>query len=504
MRITNKIIQNNSLSNINTNKLLQDKLSTQISTSKKLERPSDDPIVALRSLRLRTSVNQTDQFLNKNVQDAASWLQVTEDAIGTLSDIITDMRKQYVKGTSDNLTVADRQIIIENLTSLAAEVYNTGNVDFAGRSVFTGYRTNSTLTFEQSEDISYTIWEDFEWEDMDSITYVTEPDYSSDTAVEQDVRSDSIKRYRLSYNALDETKIPSLTIKSTDVSVTGGTAVDSDGDGVNDATTVTPLVVSETDEPDPYTLALNDKNAVILVPETGELLFGENVAASLSDTDIEMEISYDKTSWNKGELKPEHYFKCKNNDESIEYNYDSSPEGEICYNIGVNQNLRINTTASECFTHNITRDIDDIINCLNEVDEIENTISTLESEYDAIPETDTAQRTIKQNQIDAAKKAETYLNGKLSAMMGEGITKADGYLDQNNIALTNVGTRSKRLELIENRLSTQLSTLTELKSDNEDVDIAETAIKLSSAEYAYEASLMATSKIIKESLLSYL
>ena len=42
MRMTNKIMQNNSLYNINNNKLLQDNLSTQMSTQKKITRPSDD------------------------------------------------------------------------------------------------------------------------------------------------------------------------------------------------------------------------------------------------------------------------------------------------------------------------------------------------------------------------------------------------------------------------------------------------------------------------------
>ena len=172
MRITNKIIQNNSLNNINANKTLEDKLSTQIATKKKISRPSDDPIVALRSLRLRTSVNQTSQYVDKNVEDAKSWLTVTEDAIDTLSDVITDIRKQYTKASSDTLKSDDRKIIIEDLKSLAAEVYNTGNVDFAGRSVFTGFRTGESLTFQKQQDISYTIKETVETATLDSISYI--------------------------------------------------------------------------------------------------------------------------------------------------------------------------------------------------------------------------------------------------------------------------------------------------------------------------------------------
>ena len=53
-------------------------------------------------------------------------------------------------------------------------------------------------------------------------------------------------------------------------------------------------------------------------------------------------------------------------------------------------------------------------------------------------------------------------------------------------------------------MQNQKTTFETLKSENEDVDMAETAIKLSSAKYAYDASLMATSKAIQQTLLNYL
>ena len=69
MRMTNKIMQNNSLYNINNNKELQDKLSTQMSTKKKISRPSDDPVIAIRALRLRSDVSQITQYYSKNAKD---------------------------------------------------------------------------------------------------------------------------------------------------------------------------------------------------------------------------------------------------------------------------------------------------------------------------------------------------------------------------------------------------------------------------------------------------
>jgi flagellar hook-associated protein 3 FlgL len=489
MRITNRIIQNNSLTNINNNKVLQDTLSTQIATEKKIARPSDDPIIALRSLRLRTSVNQTEQYLQKNAADAKSWLQVTEDAITTLSDIITDIRKQYVKGTSDTLKREDREIILENLQALSAEIYNTGNADFAGRSVFTGFRTDSDLTFQKQETLAYGIQETWNSEEggslkVDSITHV----YYEDGLTGKDetkVSSSDITRIRLSYDNLMKQDI-SLTI-----SAKGATNT-----------------YTATAQTDPYDYIKNNPSGVCFDASTGEIFLGSEVVAS-PDEIADVTVGYGKNSWVKGDLRPEHYFNCTSTsiDEhgvssTINYSLDSS-NGEIVYNIGVNQSLRINTTAGECFTHDIKRDLDDIVIAINDVNKIEDTVTELEKKLAGLTE-GTAEYDEAKLELDAAKKAETFLNDKLSKIFGHGITNAEGYLTKNNLALTNCGTRSKRLELIENRLDTQLSTLRELKSENEDVDMAEIAVKLTSAEYAYNASLMATSKILQESLLNYL
>ena len=45
MRITNGILINNSLNNINNNKTNMDTLNTQLASEKKIQRPSDDPII---------------------------------------------------------------------------------------------------------------------------------------------------------------------------------------------------------------------------------------------------------------------------------------------------------------------------------------------------------------------------------------------------------------------------------------------------------------------------
>ena len=53
MRVTNNMITANTKSNINANKVLVDKYNTQMTTQKKISRPSEDPVVAIRSLRMQ-------------------------------------------------------------------------------------------------------------------------------------------------------------------------------------------------------------------------------------------------------------------------------------------------------------------------------------------------------------------------------------------------------------------------------------------------------------------
>ena len=101
MRVTNNMITANTKSNINGNKVLVDKYNTQMTTQKKINRPSEDPVVAIRSLRMQTSLSHITQYLDNNISDANAWLDVTETALTNMKKILTDIRTQCVNGYTD-------------------------------------------------------------------------------------------------------------------------------------------------------------------------------------------------------------------------------------------------------------------------------------------------------------------------------------------------------------------------------------------------------------------
>ena len=75
MRITNQMMINSSMANIQVNKKQVNTLDTQLSTQKKINKPSEDPIIAIRALRLRASLNEVTQYLKKNIQMHSSGFQ---------------------------------------------------------------------------------------------------------------------------------------------------------------------------------------------------------------------------------------------------------------------------------------------------------------------------------------------------------------------------------------------------------------------------------------------
>ena len=82
------MMQNTSIRNLNVNKQRQEKLTNQMATGKKITRPSDDPVTAIRALKLNSSLDKIDQYYGRNAKDAESWLDLTDKAIATVANII--------------------------------------------------------------------------------------------------------------------------------------------------------------------------------------------------------------------------------------------------------------------------------------------------------------------------------------------------------------------------------------------------------------------------------
>lgn len=525
MRITNKIMRNNSLYNINQNKMLEDQLSNQMTNQSKIVRPSDDPVVAIRALRLRSNVTNVSQYYDKNSPDAEQWLTVTGDALDTIDEVLEDLYKQASTASNKYLTSDDLQIILTQMESLTKEFYASGNVDYAGRFVFSGFRTDTAITFS-AEDIaemgrhpvSYEIQEEMSYADISTINYtdydvVSDPaasgSFSGNESYEQHVTNNTLYRFRLSYDSVDGADASgNLPLKITDATGKDLTIKrDAAGDPVVDAGGNTQSVITEyADAEAAYKAVANGtETGIAFIPSSGELVFSEQFYQNKYKEGDNFQITYSKSSWVEGDINPVHYFKCtetKDDGTKIAYNTVKQDQ-DIFYDVGFNQQIQVNTVANEVFTHNVRRDMDDFQHCLKELKAIETKKSDIEKKMAEVEE-GSADYIDLQKKLEAVEKADTYIRDSIQTKFENQITKYQNYMDDTNVAITNNATRGSRLELISTRLMNQKATFKELQTNNEDIDITEVAVELSSSELTYQAALMATSKIMQTNLMNYI
>lgn len=363
MRMTNKIMRNNSAYNINQNKILQDKLTNQMTTQSKITRPSDDPVVAIRALRLRSNVTAVTQYNEKNADDARQWLTLTADAMVTVDKVLNDLYNQATTSSSKYETADDLKILLTQMKQTAAEFYSCANVDYAGRYVFSGYRTDLPVTFT-AEDIkemevhpvSFNIDESYGFADISKVTYTdysevedrTNNNTDTETSYEQSVKNSTLYRFRISYNDLDSlgtetkdengntvsagrkltftmpdgTKVTATATKAdgtVDKDADGKpvittTAVDKDGNAV--AAADVPEVKEFSNREEAYKAIADGFSGIAYVPASGELVFSKDFyetnfnEAAFNKSSTGFQVNYDKSTWKNGDINPVHYFKC--------------------------------------------------------------------------------------------------------------------------------------------------------------------------------------------------
>lgn len=514
MRVTNTMIMNHSANNMNINKGYVDTLNNQMSSQKKIQRPSEDPVIAIRALRLRSTLSEIDQYYERNIPDAESWLDVTETALKNMKEILTSVYAQCNNGATDTLNESDRNTILKELTALREQVYAEGNADYAGRTVFTGYKTNENLTFnEASSEESYTITEKLSYEDVSQKTYYsglssvpTTDQITQGKTPTTDVEDHTYSRIRLAYDNLDDGNIElTYTDENGNEQPITSMQIRYKTEAGATVTDTVSLVTNRSynDWQDAHNFQVGD-NAILYIKETGELILGKNVAAKLNETKPEIKITYNKTGFEKGEIRPEHYFDCvKNTDPAQPITY-VKEEQKIAYTVAFNQTIDVNVEASDVFGADIGRDVDELTDAVQMAITAHQKVTDIKGLMKEERYADEDSQKLLQKWLDAAEKEASYADDNMKTLYSHGITAFQGYLSDVTQALTDVGTRGNRLDMTKSRMQNQQMTFEKLKSSNEDRDLSDIIIDYTAAYTAYQASMQASSKAIQQTLLNYI
>ena len=489
MRVTNTMISNSSQSHIlkAKNKLL--KYQEQYTSQQKIQRPSDDPTVAVRSLKLRTTYSQLTQFAEKNIKDAMSWMDTTESAMSNMATILTNMKGYLNQGACDDLETDDRDSVVATLKEYVKSIFHDeANTDYSGRYVFSGFRTDTSLLFPSDIDtLKYKIKENFVLNDIDAVNSVIKGNASA-AGVEENATKKSMYRMQVAYDECIGNGF-SFSLKDADgknIPLTGvNTTV------INSATLGTERNVGDKE--------------IRFIADTGEILIGKDAYQAIKVAGpATISVEYEKDKFRQNDVRPEMYFEatCTDTVNSKTINYTEPKNQEIKYEVNYSQTISVNTQARDAIDTDIYRNIDYIAQCVKYVDEVDKNIS--ETKKKIANTTDTAELSKLNNNLTKLENEKKLRVSVMTEAFGLGLTMVDKTLDKLSVATAELGAKYKRAELTHEKLLDERLDTEDKLSENEGVELSDAVINLTQADNLYQASLSATAKILGNSLLNYI
>ncbi|MGP4040731.1 flagellar hook-associated protein FlgL [Gracilibacillus sp. D59] len=140
MRVTQSMLTNNMLRNLSSSYQSLGKYMDQLSTGKKINRPSDDPVVAMKGMNYRTQVNQTEQF-ERNLGEVHNWMDNTDAALDKTQQALARLRELAVQGANGTYEEGQRKNIASEVDQLKDHLLEIANTKVNNKYIFSGTET---------------------------------------------------------------------------------------------------------------------------------------------------------------------------------------------------------------------------------------------------------------------------------------------------------------------------------------------------------------------------
>lgn len=508
MRITNSMTTNRLLMNLNRNAHSVDRLFMQLASGKIIQRPSDNPIVASRALRFRTNVTEVQQH-QRNVAQAQSWMEVSEQHLHNITEILTGTRSDLlVQGASGTYTFQNRQSIVTVAELMFQQIKTELNGTFAGRYVFSGFRTDqppiitqnnlhspgtNDLEFAISKYVNHTNIQDAEvvfWRNPNST-----PPYQLEVIATHEW-----------LNRSDRTQDANWEDQAPDIELLGPLGNATDRQGINilrlpynrvyDDTTNPPTVIRNFTLPvfsnnmpvtemsingpdNPFEAAFLNGAGPVFIPETGELLIPEDYMAAFRAGDVRMEYTINGVF--QDELNPVVFFDTHRtlNGTTIEFYQNNQ---ELRFEMGVNTHLTINTQARDVAPWQMFADMSSLIRWTNQI----------------------ANRPDLDTNSEVAARERAFFGEQLYTKFTNTMARLDNHMQTTTTEFTALGSRMQRMEMISVRLDENEDTFRALRDENENIDYIEVLMRLNAAEAVFQAAMQVGARVNQLSLVNFI
>lgn len=150
MRITETMINNSALYDIQNVMRRYSELNKQLTTGKKIQYPSDDAALALRVSNLNSRKTEVERYLS-NINTAKNLNQIYDTSLQELSAIYQRTKELMVRGANDSLSQSDRQAIVEEIKIIKDNFASIANTQYAGKYIFSGKETDKAAVIKDGD-----------------------------------------------------------------------------------------------------------------------------------------------------------------------------------------------------------------------------------------------------------------------------------------------------------------------------------------------------------------
>lgn len=154
MRITNRMITESSLNDLQ--KVLENllKVQEQLSSGKRINRPSDDPFSTHRVISSRGTVLVLEQYA-KNISEIKGWVSTTDYALTHVTEALREVRTLAIQAANGYLTDTDRENIALRIDEFREMILQLSSQQYSGRYIFSGTRTGEQPFTWTGTDVTY-------------------------------------------------------------------------------------------------------------------------------------------------------------------------------------------------------------------------------------------------------------------------------------------------------------------------------------------------------------
>lgn len=141
MRVTQSMLSNNLLRNLNQSYAEMDKYFNQLNTGKKFNRPSDDPVAAMKGIGFRTELHQVEQY-QRNTNEVHNWLDNSDSALDQVNSGLQRIRYLAVQASNGTYGESELKSIAAEVEQIKADLIETANMKVNDKYIFNGTNTN--------------------------------------------------------------------------------------------------------------------------------------------------------------------------------------------------------------------------------------------------------------------------------------------------------------------------------------------------------------------------